>query len=30
MDQALKNYLEQGRISQEEALANATDPKIFG
>jgi len=30
MDQALKNYLEQGRISREEALANATDVKIFG
>ncbi len=30
MDQALKTFLERGRISREEALANATDPKIFG
>ncbi|HEX9653787.1 MAG TPA: type IV pilus twitching motility protein PilT [bacterium] len=30
MDQALKTFLEQGRISREEALANATDPKMFG
>jgi twitching motility protein PilT len=30
MDQALKNFFEQGKISKEEAVANATDPKIFG
>lgn len=29
MDQALKRYLEQGIISNKEAEANATDPKIF-
>lgn len=29
MDQALKHYLEQGKISREEALANATDANMF-
>lgn len=29
MDQALKNYLDQGVISKDEAIANATDAKIF-
>jgi len=29
MDQALKNYLDQGMISKDEAIANATDAKIF-
>lgn len=29
MDQALKQYLDQGIISKEEAIANATDKKIF-
>ena len=30
MDQALKNYLDRGMISKEDATANATDAKIFG
>ncbi len=29
VDQALKNYVEQGLIANEEALAHATDKKIF-
>ncbi len=29
IDQALKHYLAQGRISQKEALTNATDRKLF-
>ncbi|RMF63777.1 MAG: type IV pilus twitching motility protein PilT [Calditrichaeota bacterium] len=29
MDQALKRYLDEGIISREEALANATDPRMF-
>ncbi|TDI88106.1 MAG: type IV pilus twitching motility protein PilT [Caldithrix sp.] len=29
MDQALKKYLDQGVISKDEAIANATDAKIF-
>ena len=29
MDHALKQYLDQGVISKEDALANASDPKVF-
>ena len=29
MDHVLKQYVDQGVISKEEAMANATDPKIF-
>jgi twitching motility protein PilT len=29
MDQALKNYLDRGMISKEDATANATDSKLF-
>ncbi len=30
IDQALKRHLDQGKISKEEAVANATDVKMFG
>ncbi len=29
MDQALKNFFEKGTISREEAVANASDPRVF-